>query len=369
MMFAYASLLLAATSGCAFAADAIDWEKHGYARYNNNDLSEPSFDTAYNENRTSELEVVVLVSSFSWPPIEDLSWLNEQPWPVFVSTKEPNKGYHSEPWGNVGWDIASYIRFIVDFWEILPKRVAFVHGHEMAWHQAGYKMSYILRNLCWEKVKYVSLNTNPQDPVTWKGTAASNSGVVQLVEKTVGRIWNHPTDTNTDRCCQQYLVSRDAIRTQPLSFWKELRALMTDGPRLKANRVQGLFEKRPNMAVDLPFLEESWHFLFGVNKISQKKVYGWGLDTNIETGEQMTVNPRHSLEKIASCPQPLCLLSPTCKAAVEREKGKKAKGKMAEGADQAYWKAMRKKKMKEGSERRKSMTAEEAAQKMHDLGR
>jgi hypothetical protein len=54
---------------------------------------------------------------------------------------------------------------------------------------------------------------------------------------------------------------------------------------------------------------------------------------------------------------------------VEREKGKKAKGKMAEGADQAYWKAMRKKKMKEGSERRKSMTAEEAAQKMHDLGR
>eukprot|EP00959_Pyramimonas_sp_CCMP1952_P222161 4644679-Pyramimonas_sp.AAC.1 len=66
---------------CASADDTVDWQKHGYARYNPNDLSEAAFDAAYKENRTKDLEIVVMVSSFSWPPVEDLAWLNEQPWP------------------------------------------------------------------------------------------------------------------------------------------------------------------------------------------------------------------------------------------------------------------------------------------------
>eukprot|EP00976_Prorocentrum_cordatum_P104876 1194061-Prorocentrum_minimum.AAC.1 len=327
-------LMLATTIWCRSADNTVDWQKHGYARYNPNDLSEATFDAAYKENRTADLEIVVMVSSFSWPPVEDLAWLNEQPWPVFVSTKEPGKGYHSEPWGNVGWDIASYLRFIVDFWDILPKRVAFVHGHNMAWHQAGYKMSYILRNICWSGVKYVNLNTNPQDPVVWKQTAQTRSGIVQLVEKTVGKIWNRPA-TNTDRCCQQYLVSREAIKTRPLTFWKEMLALMTDGDRLKANRLKGVFDKRPTMALDLPFLEESWHYIFGVEKINQHKLYGYHMDVNIETGEKMTSHPRETLQKFVKCPAPLCQLSPTCKDVVDSEKARSAtaKGKLADGAD------------------------------------
>jgi hypothetical protein len=72
----------------------------------------------------------------------------KQPWPVFVSTKQPGHGVHSEPWGNVGRELTSFLRFFVEFYDDLPERMVFSHGHDKAWHQQGYEMQYILRNLC-----------------------------------------------------------------------------------------------------------------------------------------------------------------------------------------------------------------------------
>lgn len=36
--------------------------------------------------------------------------------------------------------------------------------------------------------------------------------------------------------------------------------------------LQGVFDKRPNMAIDLPFMEEAWHHIFNQPKIVQRKV-------------------------------------------------------------------------------------------------
>mmetsp|Transcript_4685 Transcript_4685/g.8796 ORF Transcript_4685/g.8796 Transcript_4685/m.8796 type:complete len:382 (-) Transcript_4685:1012-2157(-) len=355
----------------SFQAQATEsWDADGaYCQYDPQTLGEKSFDTAYEKNATSQLKMVVVVSSFAWPPAEDLSWLNEQPWPVFVSTKAQGHGYHSEPWGNVGWDVASYLRFIVHFWEVLPERIAFVHGHNMAWHQAGYKMSYILRNLCWDRYDYVSLNTNPQDTKDWKSTASSRSGVVTLVEEELGDLTKKPT-AYYDRCCQQFLVSRAAIKSRPLQFWQTLLALMTDRDRLAKNRVKGVFDKRPNMAIDLPFMEEAWHHIFNQPKIVQRKVYGMGLDINMETGEQMITEPHHSLARVAQCPVMLCQDSDTCRAKVleERQRGASLpRGSLADGADVKYWKVERKKQMSASRDKRRSMDSSVAQEQLHDL--
>ena len=47
----------------------------------------------------------------------------------------PGHGIHSEPWGNVGQEDATYFRFITMFYHDLPERMFFVHGHNKAWHQ------------------------------------------------------------------------------------------------------------------------------------------------------------------------------------------------------------------------------------------
>ena len=38
--------------------------------------------------------------------------------------QEPGLGMHSEPWGNVGQEIPTYMRFILMFWDHLPERMA-----------------------------------------------------------------------------------------------------------------------------------------------------------------------------------------------------------------------------------------------------
>lgn len=72
--------------------------------------------------------------------------------------------FFSESWGNKGDEVASYLRFIVDYWDTLPEYTAFVHGHDVSWHQMGYSMQYILRNLCLEHLRTRRCEHPPVSP-------------------------------------------------------------------------------------------------------------------------------------------------------------------------------------------------------------
>lgn len=69
---------------------------------------------------------------------EDLNWLKRSRWNVVVVDKEgadptdlpvqytiPNKGYET----------TGYLKYIIENYDNLPDHVAFLHGHETAWHQ------------------------------------------------------------------------------------------------------------------------------------------------------------------------------------------------------------------------------------------
>jgi len=66
-------------------------------------------------------ESVVVTTSYGYSPHYSLEWINSRPWPVFISKEENNFGVASEPWDNVGQEIASCMRFILMFWDYLPK--------------------------------------------------------------------------------------------------------------------------------------------------------------------------------------------------------------------------------------------------------
>lgn len=68
---------------------------------------------------------------------EDVSWLSRSGVPFVVVSKgeeKPNVAeFHCVP--NRGAEFGSYVWFVLNYWDNLPDKVAFVHGHETAYHQ------------------------------------------------------------------------------------------------------------------------------------------------------------------------------------------------------------------------------------------
>lgn len=72
---------------------------------------------------------------------EDLNWLKKSKYPVVICDKP---GSDSSPFTsdkrcsldmNRGREASSYLKYIIEYYDSLPDRVAFIHGHEEAYHQ------------------------------------------------------------------------------------------------------------------------------------------------------------------------------------------------------------------------------------------
>ena len=69
---------------------------------------------------------------------EDLEWLRKVRRPIVVIDKEgadPTCFTPDTIIPNQGREASSYLRYIIDHYDRLPKWIAFIHGHETAWHQ------------------------------------------------------------------------------------------------------------------------------------------------------------------------------------------------------------------------------------------
>ena len=251
-------------------------------------------------------QLVVVTTSYGYPPHYSLDWINSQPWPVFISTKEKGFGIASEPWGNVGQEIASYMRFILMFWDYLPENVAFVHGHEKTWHQEGYKMSYMLRYICLQKFGYMSLNAYEDDAWMPKKGSISYYEIIKKYWKPVEfYLGPFPAGGFKEKCCAQFVVTRDRIRSRPLKLYEMILKQMIDKKKKYVRAKHG-----KNMGWDLiHFWESIWHFVFREPAIvNTQKKYGSGIDRNIETGSPLSKNPRRTLKNVISCPVSMRIL-------------------------------------------------------------
>lgn len=244
-------------------------------------------------------KLVVVSTSYNYPPRYPLDWINAQPWPVFVSTKEKSFSFSSEPWGNVGQEIASYMRFILLFWDFLPEHVAFVHGHEKAWHQEGYLMSYMLRNVCFQKFEYISLSAFESD--AWRPIKGSMSyfDIIKrywkLVKPYLGDL---PKRGFKEKCCAQFIVSRDRIKARPRELYELILHQMTDHKKKYRRAPHG----RNNGWDLIHFWEAIWHYIMGEDAIvNTRKKYGIGIDLNAETRRPLSKNPLRTLKNVMGC--------------------------------------------------------------------
>jgi len=74
---------------------------------------------------------------------EDLAWFNTCPYEYVVYSKQPEVAKQQIPenriieCANVGMETGSYLSYILEHYHDLPEHIAFIHGHETAYHQAG----------------------------------------------------------------------------------------------------------------------------------------------------------------------------------------------------------------------------------------
>lgn len=85
----------------------------------------------------SKTDTVIVVAQYN----HDLKWLENAPYPVVACSKFGSRPSAITPDDrctivvNKGREHASYIKFILEYYDALPLHIAFIHGHERALHQ------------------------------------------------------------------------------------------------------------------------------------------------------------------------------------------------------------------------------------------
>jgi hypothetical protein len=244
-------------------------------------------------------KLIVVTTSYGVPPHYPLEWIDLQPWPVFISTKERGFGIASEPWGNVGQEIASYMRFILMFWEDLPENIAFIHGHEKTWHQEGYKMSYMLKHICLKKFGYASLNAFENDAWRLRKGSKSYFSIIRKYWKIVKPyLGDMPRTGFKEKCCAQFVVSRERIQARPRRLYELILEQMTDK---KKNYQRAPHGKHSGWDL-IHFWEAIWHYVFGEDAlVKTRNKYGYGIDKNMESGRPLSKRPERTLKNFIAC--------------------------------------------------------------------
>lgn len=218
----------------------------------------------------ADTDIVVVTAHYK----EDLNWLRSSKYPVVVCDKE---GADHSPFPpdakcslafNKGREAGSFLKFIIEYYDELPKHVAFIHGHEETYHQ---RLPFgILEAI--EKAKkttygYISLNNllqvtgDDRTKIDFKIPVSDDTWVSEYgdwVHPLIKGAWDEyfrpmlgydcPKNLRY-QCCAQFIVSRAAILRNSKESYEKLFKFVTDPDQ----------DDYKNGFV----LEFTWHMIFG----------------------------------------------------------------------------------------------------------
>jgi hypothetical protein len=140
---------------------------------------------------------------------------------------------------NKGREAASYLRYIIDHYETLPEYVAFIHGHEKAWHHK-FKGSLLDRI---KKAEYLPLNGY------WTDTDTQHPEKIKkhwhVIEPWVGP---QPTFNGYTDGGAQFVASRRRIQRHPKEAYQHWYDVITTS------------DEHFDMGVMFEF---AWHYIMG----------------------------------------------------------------------------------------------------------
>ena len=200
---------------------------------------------------------------------EDLRWLCRSPYPVYLCDKvsadpiDPDVKAHficEEPIPNLGCEASSYLHYIINHYNDLPAYMAFIHGHEHAWHQQH--PLGIFGAITTAKIteyQFVSLNvkTHPGDGRVYDLDSEHINTPMRLLEQHWDTVFKPFIGTDLPRrfchdSCAQFIVSRKAVLRHPIEAYKTWLAYVNTPSTPEV----------PNKEY-AAVLEFVWHIIFG----------------------------------------------------------------------------------------------------------
>lgn len=201
----------------------------------------------------------------------DVCWLQEAipDIPIAVYTHDDPTAEYYVP-GNVGDEAPCYLQYIIENYDNLPERTAFIHPHQYPWHSRP-SMSSILQHLNWEFRDYFSLNTVS----LWYAVAEGHHDIYggatldddfhrfhgQEIGGKIRQFWEMllldelgpVPEYIRSRCCAQFVVHRDRIRLRSRQLYQNIYDLFQSFEQVEWN-------KRAEWGVQLELL---WAIILG----------------------------------------------------------------------------------------------------------
>jgi len=217
---------------------------------------------------------------------EEIEWLSKSPYPVhFVSKNGKEKKFENVDFPlsvdfvpNTALEVTSYLFYIIKYYNELPDKIAFIHGHENSYHQKVPIFESIEKN---KLSDFADLNQYV------------HSRTIILKESIYFHLWNYffeePVPLYLDfKYGAQFLVSKEKIKTRTKDFYENLYdklincnfLLMKKGfintlknpdhknPYIQNQEIMNLFmyilEQEENFYSKIygQFFEAVWHLIF-----------------------------------------------------------------------------------------------------------
>ena len=172
---------------------------------------------------TVDSDMVIVTAHFT----EDVAWLADASFPVVVCTKHGGTRPAIAPddrctLPNAGREATSYLKFIYEYYYGLPRHVAFLHGHETAWHQRlPFPMMEAIVRAKTTRFGYVNVNNTPlHDHDLTKNTGHIHTMLHELWPAHFEPFLGPEPRVIRQMCCAQFVVSRERIQSLPRRAYK-----------------------------------------------------------------------------------------------------------------------------------------------------
>lgn len=187
---------------------------------------------------------------------DDISWLSvylPQIRHTIYAVDNVNAPFH--PPVNKGNEAMTYLSYIIDHYDLLPQKIAFIHPHASSWHTPD--TVDVLTRLRWDELEYANLRCvhlqpscigagmHPLGPEQNEVAKAYDDAWPIVFEQDLGPL---PAFVAT-HCCAQFVVSREKILSHSKQFYESCRdwLITTHWPSFTSGRV----------------FEYTWHIMFG----------------------------------------------------------------------------------------------------------
>jgi hypothetical protein len=152
---------------------------------------------------------------------EDLDWLKNYEHRVHIVHKEGGSPIDNATYTmpNVGCEAGSYLKFILERYDTLPDHVAFIHGHEDAYHQnGGVPLLDLIRTANIEKYGFIDLNN------AWRCMISSSQ--FNMYDKELKELGIRVPPLFITCSGAQFIVSKECIQRNSKDYYEKLFTYM-----------------------------------------------------------------------------------------------------------------------------------------------